>query len=133
MEAFAMTLTIFLARLLGLYCAIIALSMLLRRRETIAPINAMINDPGAIMIAGVIALAGGLAVILGHNVWQGGWLAVAVTCIGWVMAAKGTMLLLLPSAQIKKFYKSLYCERFFALYMGGTLLLGLALLWGSFG
>lgn len=126
-----MALTIFLARLLGLYCLIVALAMLTRRRETIATITAMLDDPGALMIAGVLALAGGLAIIIGHEVWQGGFAAIAVTLIGWVMTAKGAMLLLLPSAWSKSFYKSLHYERFFKLYMSATALLGLALLWAS--
>jgi hypothetical protein len=66
-----MTLTIFIARLVGCYCVVVALAMLARRRETIATINAMVDDPGVIMLAGVIALAGGLAVILGHDIWWG--------------------------------------------------------------
>lgn len=127
-----MTLTIFLARLIGFYCVVVTLAMLLRWREAVATITAIINDPGAMMMSGVIALAGGLAVILGHNIWHGGWLAIAVTCIGWGMVAKGAKLLLLSNAQIKSYYKSLHYERFFTLYMGVTLLLGLALLWGSF-
>jgi len=128
----AVTVTVFLARLFGFYCAIIALAMLVRRRETVATINAMIGDPGDIMTAGVIALAGGIAVILGHNIWQGDWLTIVVTCMGWVVTAKGAMLLLLPSAQLKSFYRALQYERFFNLYMGFTLLLGLVLLWGGF-
>jgi hypothetical protein len=127
-----MTLTIFIARLVGCYCVVVALAMLARRRETIATINAMVDDPGVIMLAGVIALAGGLAVILGHDIWWGGWLAIAVTLVGWVMAAKGAMLLLLSAPQLKYFYKTLQYEKFFNLYMGVTLVLGLVLLAGGF-
>lgn len=126
-----MTLTIFLARFFGLYCTIIALAMLLRRRETIATVTAMTGDPGAIMLAGVIALAGGIAVILGHELCAG-WLAIMVTILGWVVAAKGAMLWLLPQAQLKNLYKALQYETFFNYYMGVTLLLGLVLLWGGF-
>jgi hypothetical protein len=126
-----MSLTIFLARLIGLYCALIALSMLLRRRETITTINSMIDNPGDIMLAGVIALAAGLAIIIGHDVWSGGTLSIAVTCLGWVVAAKGAMLLLLPAPWLKGFYESLSYERFFTLYMGATLVLGLLLLGAS--
>ena len=126
-----MTLTIFLARFFGLYCVIIALAMLTRRRETIATITAMIDNPGAIMISGVIALAGGLAVILGHEFWSD-WLAFLVTLLGWTMTAKGAMLLLLPAARLKSLYKSLHYDEYFSYYMGFTLVLGLVLLWGGF-
>jgi hypothetical protein len=132
MEEPAITPTIFLARLLGLYCAIIALAMLLRRRETVATLTAMIDHPGEIMLAGVIALAAGLGVLLGHEVWQGSWLTIAVTYLGWVMTAKGAMLLLMPGRHLKILFNALHYERFFSLYMGATLVLGLVLLWGSF-
>jgi len=125
--------TIFLARFFGLYCAAIALAMFIRKRETIATINAMIDDPGALLIAGVIAFAGGTAMVLGHQIWQGGWLAIAITCLGWVVAAKGAMLLFLPRKAMKSFYGSLHYEKLFNFYMGLTLLLGLVLLAGSFG
>jgi hypothetical protein len=133
MEEPAMTLTVFLARLLGFYCATIALAMLLRRRETVATVAAMVDHPGEIMLAGVIALAAGLGVVLGHEDWQGDWLAIAVSYLGWVMAAKGALLLLLPAKHLKTLFNALHYEKFFSLYMGGTLALGLVLLWGSFG
>ena len=47
-------LTIFLARLIGAYCLVVAVTMLVRRRETVRTINAMVADGGQIMIAGVI-------------------------------------------------------------------------------
>lgn len=128
-----MALTIFLARLFGLYCIAISTSMLLRRGETIATINAMVDDAGNMLIAGIIAFTGGVAIIISHNLWQGGWLAIAITCIGWVMAGKGVALLFMPSAIFKKYYKLLHYEQFFVAYMSVTLVLGLALLWGSLG
>ncbi len=120
-------LTVFLAKLLGIYCVVIAAAMLLRRRETIGTINAMVDDPGMIMIAGVIALAGGVAMVLGHNVWTGGVFSVAVTVVGWVIAAKGAMLLLMPNSMLRGFFDALRYEQFFTLYMGVTLVLGLCL------
>jgi len=124
--------TIFLARLVGAYCALIALTMLIRKRETIATVNAMVEDSGAIMIAGVFALAAGLAMILGHNVWSGGPLTVAVTVVGWVVALKGFSLLVLPRAALTAGYRALRYEGMFTAYMVATLALGLGFLWASF-
>ena len=125
-------LTVFLAKLIGIYCVVIAAAMLLRRRETIRTINAMVDDPGMIMIAGVIALMGGIAMVLGHNVWTGGVLPIAVTVGGWVIAAKGAMLLLMPSSMLRRFFEALRYDRFFILYMGVTLLLGICLAGAGF-
>jgi hypothetical protein len=125
-------LTLFLAHLIGLYCLVIAATMMLRRRETIRTVNAMVANPGLIMISGVIALAGGLAMILGHNIWTGGTLAVIITLIGWVVTLKGAMLLTLSSHSLQKLFLGMRYERWFIFYMGGTLLLGLYLFWASF-
>ncbi len=124
-------LTVYLARLFGVYCVAIAAAMLVRRRETITTIKAMIDDPGAIMLAGVIALAVGVATILGHNVWTGGVLPVAVTLVGWTAAIKGAWLLATPSAMLRKMYAAMNYERWFVAYMGVTLALGAFLIWAS--
>ena len=125
------TATEFLARLIGTYCVIVAAAMLIKRRETIATVNAMLEQPGAVMLAGVIALLIGLAVILGHNVWTGGILPVVVTLVGWSAAIKGAWLLATPSAMLRKMYAVLNYERFFIAYMAGTLALGACLIWAS--
>lgn len=124
-------LTVFLARLFGVYCLVIAAAMLIRRRETITTINAMIEDPRAIMLAGAVALAVGVATILGHNVWTGGPLTVAVTVVGWAAALKGVWLLATPSAILGKMYAAMNLERFFTAYMGVTLALGALMIWAT--
>jgi hypothetical protein len=124
-------LTEFLARLIGIYCVIVAAAMLIKRRETIATVNAMLEDPGAIMLSGVIALMIGLAVILGHNVWTGGVLPILVTLVGWSAAIKGAWLLATPSAILRKMYAAMHYERFFVVYMVGTLALGAFLIFAS--
>lgn len=124
-------LTVFLARLFGVYCLVIAAAMLIRRRETITTINAMIEDPGAIMLAGVVALAVGVATILGHNVWAGGPLTVAVTVVGWAAALKGVWLLATPSAILGKVYAAMNLEQFFTAYMGVTLAVGAVMIWAT--
>ena len=124
-------LTVYLARLFGVYCVAVAAAMLVRRHETITTIKAMIDDPGAIMLAGVIALAVGVATILGHNVWTGGVLPVAVTLVGWTAAIKGAWLLATPSAMLRKMYAAMNYERWFVAYMGVTLALGAFLIWAS--
>jgi hypothetical protein len=124
-------LTMYLARLLGLYCVVAAAAMLFKRRETVATVNAMVQDPGAIMLAGVIVLIIGVAMILGHNVWTGGILPVAVTLVGWSAAIKGVWLLATPSAMLRKMYAAMRYERWFLGYMGLTLALGVYLVWAS--
>ena len=120
-------LTIFLAKLLGLYCIIVALAMMTRKQSAIATVNALIRNPPLLLLAEVLGLAAGLALVLGHNIWSGGALPIAVTLLGWVMAIRGAALLALPSDATMRLFNALRYEDRFYFYMGATLLLGLYL------
>ncbi len=87
--------TIFLSRLLGLYSLVVGLAMFAHRQATIETIKAMMHNGPAMYISGVIALAAGLAMVLGHNVWKGGVLPVVVTLVGWLSLIKGLVILFL--------------------------------------
>lgn len=62
-------LTVFLARLLGLF-TVLLVGILLIRGSTI--IEAAAADGPLMLTYAIISLALGLAMILGHNVWSGG-------------------------------------------------------------
>src|ERR1700683_5582140 len=82
------TLTVFLARLIGLFTVLVVAAVLMRGS---AVAEAAVAD-GAVMFAyAIISLAVGLAMILGHNVWSGGPLPVVVTLVGWLILAKGLL------------------------------------------
>jgi len=125
-------LTIFLAKLLGLYCIIVALVMMMRKRSAVATVKALITNPPLLLLVEVLGLAGGLAMIIGHNIWSGGALPVVVTLVGWLMAIRGTGLLALSPNATMKVFEALRYEQLFYLYMGATLLLGLYLTYAGF-
>ena len=120
-------LTIFLAKLLGLYCIIVALAMMTRKKSAIATLNALIRDPPLLLLAEVLGLAAGLALVLGHNIWSGGAVPIVVTLLGWLMTIRGAALLALSSDATMRLFNALRYEERFYLYMSGTLLLGLYL------
>ena len=120
-------LTIFLAKLLGLYCIIVALAMMTRKKSAIATLNALIRDPPLLLLAEVLGLAAGLALVLGHNIWSGGALPIVVTLLGWLMTIRGAALLAVSPDTTMRLFNALRYEEPFYLYMGGTLLLGLYL------
>ena len=125
-------LTIFLAKLLGLYCIIVALAMMMRKQSAIAALNALIRNPPLLLLAEVLGLAGGLALVLGHNIWSGGALPIVVTLLGWLMAIRGAALLAVSPDTTMRLFNALRYEERFYLYMGGTLLLGLYLTLAGF-
>ena len=125
-------LTVFLGKLIGLYCIIAALALMAHKRSTVESIKALIRNPPLLLLVEVIALIAGLAMVLGHNLWSGGTLAVIVTLIGWLVTIRGVALLVLPeNVKLKLFEALRYEERFF-IYMGVVLVLGIYLTFAAF-
>jgi len=124
--------TVFLGRLLGLYLIAIAVAMLASRRRALATLDEMARSGPWMLFSGMVAMAAGLAIVLGHNVWTGGALAVVVTLFGWAALLKGVSLLLVPPEQMAAAYKGLGFERFFYVWMGAVLVLGLLITLDAF-
>ena len=126
------SLTIFLAKLLGLYCIIFALAMMTRKQRTVATVKALIANPALLLWVEATGLAAGLAMILGHNVWSGGALPVVITLVGWLIAIRGAGLLALSPDATMKLFGALRYEEFFYVYMAATLILGAYLTYAGF-
>jgi len=102
--------------------------MLTHKQAMIDMVTALLHNPPVLYLAGVIPLSVGLAMVLGHNVWSGGALPVAVTLIGWGSLIKGLLLLFLsPEGASGFFLEQLHYGPYFYLYGTGLLLLGVYL------
>ncbi len=122
-------LTVFLARFIGLFAILVVTALLVRGNAIVEAVVA--NGPVTFAFA-VISLAAGLAIILGHNVWSGGMLPVVVTLVGWLIFARGLLLLFLrPEALTRLFERMQYGEHPF-LYIAPALMIGLYLTWAGF-
>lgn len=118
----------FLSKLIGLYLILVSLAMLTHRQATVESITALMHNPPVLFVVGVIAVAAGLAMVLGHNIWSGGMLPVLVTLTGWLLLTKGVLLLFLsPETASGLFLAGLHFEKFFSLYIGVALFLGIYL------
>ncbi len=124
--------TVFLSRLLGLYCILAAISMMIRKESIIETVKALLHDSPLMFIVGILTLATGLAMVLAHNVWSGGT-AVVVTLVGWITLAKGLLFLFLPPAlEADLFLSTLHYEKLFYVYMTISLVLGLYMTYAGF-
>ncbi len=122
-------LTVFLARLIGLFALLVVAASLVRGS---AIIEATAAD-GPVMFAwAIISLALGLAMIVGHNVWSGGPLPVVVTLVGWLSLAKGLLLLFLSQEALVQLLERMHYGEHYYLFMAPALLLGLYLTWAGF-
>jgi hypothetical protein len=64
--------TIYLGRLIGLYCVLIALCMISHKQATVDTMTALGHDAPVLFFVSVMAMVAGLAIVLAHNVWSGG-------------------------------------------------------------
>lgn len=124
--------TVFLGRLIGLYCVLASLAMASHRQATVAAMTALVRAPPVLFLAGIIALIAGLAMVLGHNVWSGGALPVLVTLVGWITLVRGLLVLFLPPATETALFDGLQFDRFFYLYVGIAFVLGVYLSYAGF-
>src|SRR5712691_1274253 len=104
------TRTIFLARLIGLFCLVVSVAMFLHEQATVEIVTAMVRDPPLLFILGMLGLLAGLAMVLAHNVWSGGALPIVVTLFGWILLIRGAILLLLPPDTLARLLESLHFE-----------------------
>jgi len=122
-------LTIFLARYIGLFTVLLIAALLVRGG---AMIQAAVADGPVMLTYGILSLASGLAMVLGHNVWSGGALPVVVSLVGWLILAKGLLLLFLTPAATTRFFEGMHYGDHIYLYLAPALVLGLYLTWAGF-
>jgi hypothetical protein len=116
------TLTIYLARLVGLSVVLLAAGLLVRGN---ALIMATVADGPVMLLYASFSLAAGLAIILGHNVWSGGTLPVIVTLVGWLIFAKGLALLLVTPETWALLLERMQYSEHSSLYFLPALIIGL--------
>ena len=110
-------LTIYLGRFFGVSCLLMCGGLLLRPRSAIAAVQSVAQSPGLVLITGVFTLAGGVACVVGHDIWSGGALSVAVTVLGWLTLIKGLALVIAPPGALMRFYRALHYPRRFRVVM----------------
>lgn len=82
-----MELSIFLAKILGLYLTIISIAVWLRRKDLeILAVN-FARDIVQIYTSGIIFLLLGLALVVSHNIWDTSWQS-AISVLGWLTLVK---------------------------------------------
>ena len=96
-----MALSIYLARVFGLYLVIVGIFYLFRRRFIEKVLPEFFEQNSTILITGIINLVLGLLVVVGHNVWIWHWVVV-ITLLGYLILLKGLVRLFVPDGGDKK-------------------------------
>nr|WP_294501181.1 hypothetical protein [uncultured Rhodopila sp.] len=114
-------LTLFLGRFVGLSCCLMCAVLAARPKASLAAIASMMESPGLILLTGICTTAAGAALVVGHTVWSGGALPVAVTLLGWLTLIKGVALMAAPPHALTQFYRKLRYPEWFRFYMAAAL------------
>ena len=122
-------LTVFLARFIGLFTVVLVVALLVRGSATV---EAAVGDGPVMLLYAIISLATGVAMILGHNVWSGGALPVVVTLVGWLILAKGLMLLFVTPDALQQIFDHMHYGEHYYLYLAPSLVVGLYLTWAGY-
>jgi hypothetical protein len=121
-----MTLTAYVAQLLGLYLALSGFLMLVREQAMMVLVPKFIDSPPFLYLIGSLRVLIGLAIVLAHAMWVG-TLGTVMIAIGWVTLLRGIAMLLLPAETERKILAIFsrgnvwYVTAMFAIVLGGWL------------
>ena len=92
--------SIFLAKLLGPYCIIVAVGVLFNLKSYQKVMEDFFKNSALLYLGGVMALLFGFLIVLFHNLWAANW-TVVITIFGWAGIIKGIWLIILPNSASK--------------------------------
>lgn len=123
--------SIFLAQLIGPVLALMGVFVAMHRARVEAIGREVLRSPALLLMAGLLALVPGLAIVLTHNIWAADWRAV-ITLLGWTMLVAGTARILLPDL-MQKIGENMFRHRALIMVPGVLMLaLGGYLTWVGF-
>ncbi len=88
--------SIFLAKLMGPVMIIMAAAILFNRDHFKKAIEEGMNSPISLLIAGLLTLVTGLAIVNTHNIWTSDW-RVIITVLGWLSIVGGIIRIAMPT------------------------------------
>ena len=122
-------LTVFLARSIGLFTILLVAGFLVRGG---AAIETIVADSPVMLSYAIISLAMGVAMVVGHNLWSGGALPLVVTLVGWLILAKGVLLLILSPEALGGMMQQMRYGEHYRLFLVPALVLEIYLTWAGF-
>jgi len=122
--------SIFLAKVFGLYLVIMGVSILINRKRIQDMALEMVGNMPLIFIAGVFTLILGILLVLVHNVWVAGW-PVVITLLCWLTFLRGAVTVLFPTIG-SKIVKATQSDTYYTVVAIISLLLGLWLMYMGF-
>jgi len=123
--------SIFLARFFGLYFLIMVVAMVIRRDQFLPLMRDMLKNSAVMGSLVIIAIIGGLLLVLVHNVWVLHW-EVIITILCWWILIKGCIGLYFPKTLLTWGITAIENPRFYYAAVVLYLILGLFLVYQGF-
>lgn len=122
-----MELSIYLARVWGLFSILVGIGLLLNKKNLTNAIKNLEADRLAVLIAGVLALGIGVAQVIGYEIWTFSYMGL-ITLLGWVSLIKGIAIIFVPG-YMERFAKTIARENIYAVSMVIFVIIGAYLLY----
>ena len=124
--------SLFLAKLIGPIFVIVGIGLLLNGDRYRAVVDEVMSSHTLLYVFGAIALTGGLAIVLTHNIWVWDW-PVIITIVGWLMIVRGSLRIIIPQ-QVEDLARKMVTRWSNILLISGLLVitLGAFLCWKGF-
>ena len=124
--------SLFLAKLIGPIFVIVGIGLLLNGDRYRAVVDEVMSSHTLLYVFGAIALTGGLAIVLTHNIWVWDW-PVIITIVGWLMIGRGSLRIIIPQ-QVEDLARKMVTRWSNILLISGLLVitLGPFLCWKGF-
>jgi hypothetical protein len=90
-----MTLTAYVAQLLGVYLVLSGVLMIVREQAMMLLVPKFVDSPPFLYFLGSLRVLIGLAIVLAHNMWIG-TLGTVIYVVGWLTILRGIAMLVLP-------------------------------------
>jgi hypothetical protein len=92
-----MELSIFLAKVIGLYFLAFVIILCFRRKQTQSTLMEIFTSPGTLALSGLITLLAGILLAVSHSVWEFNWRGL-ITLVGYITLTSGILRLGFPNA-----------------------------------
>ncbi len=119
---------------MGLYVLLVGISMLFWKERWWHVIRELCRREGQTLasVLGMVAMPVGLLLVISHNYWNVGLLALVVTIFGWVILLKSTFVLVVSPEQMGKLVKTIRMEDWWYMYVVVVLIIGVYLTYSGF-
>ena len=130
MTSNGMDLSIYLARVLGIYLVVACVAMLVNKKHLPRILEGFSNNLGLVVFSGFIHLFLGLLVVVAHNIWTLDFRGL-VTLMGWAGVVKGGLRMLAPT-KISRFGEEFAGGKKLIVWVAVWLAVGVYLLYSGF-